>query len=140
MSLTEFVFPKLQTPKTWLDKRLKGPVSSSPKIVFIGSQCVNKHSQDLAFGDERTFRKQFACQLPMNMIKLLGCRFQHCLGRFPILLLEASSEMILFRHLSDSIDLTVISESDKVDVMQIATVLGHVYHVACWRVVYNGSF
>ena len=26
MALTEFVFPKLWTPKTWLDKCLKSPV------------------------------------------------------------------------------------------------------------------
>ena len=37
----------------------------------------------------------------MIMIKVLWCRFQQCLGKFTILLLEASSETVLFRHLSD---------------------------------------
>ena len=37
----------------------------------------------------------------MNMIKVLWCRFQQCLGTFTILLVEASSETGLFRHLSD---------------------------------------
>ena len=31
-------------------------------------------------------------------------------------------------------------EYDKIDVIQIWTVLGHVYHVACRRVLWNGTF
>ena len=34
------------------------------------------------------------------MIKVLWCRFQQCFGTFTILLVEASSEMGLFRHRS----------------------------------------
>ena len=30
MAFTEFVFPELPTPNTWLDKCLKGPVSEDP--------------------------------------------------------------------------------------------------------------
>ena len=37
----------------------------------------------------------------MNMIKVLWGRFQHCLGTFTMLLLEASSETGVYRHLSD---------------------------------------
>ena len=37
----------------------------------------------------------------MNMIKLLWCRFQRCLSTFTILLVEASSETGLYKHLSD---------------------------------------
>ena len=37
----------------------------------------------------------------MNMIKVLLWRFDQCLGTFTILLVEASSETWLFRHLSD---------------------------------------
>ena len=37
----------------------------------------------------------------MAMIKELCCRFQQCVGTFTIFLVEASSEMGLFRHLSD---------------------------------------
>ena len=37
----------------------------------------------------------------MNLIKMLLCRFQQCLGTFTMLLLERSSEARLFRHLSD---------------------------------------
>ena len=35
------------------------------------------------------------------MTKVLWDIFQQCLGKFTILLVEASSEMGLFRHLSD---------------------------------------
>ena len=41
---------------------------------------------------------------------------------------------------SNSIDLSVVKEYDKSAVMQISTVLGHVYHVACRRVLWNGTF
>ena len=37
----------------------------------------------------------------MNMIKVMWWRFQQCLGTFTILLVEASSETGLSRHLSD---------------------------------------
>ena len=37
----------------------------------------------------------------MNMIMVLWCRFQQCLGTFTMLLVEGSSETGLFRHLSD---------------------------------------
>ena len=41
---------------------------------------------------------------------------------------------------SNSIYLAVIDEYDNGAVMQISTVLGHVYHVACRRVLSNGAF
>ena len=37
----------------------------------------------------------------MNIIKMLPCRFQQCLGKFSMLLVEGFSETGLFRHLSD---------------------------------------
>ena len=39
MALIDFLFPKLQTPKTWSDKCLKNPVSDDPST----SNMVNKH-------------------------------------------------------------------------------------------------
>ena len=38
----------------------------------------------------------------MNLIKVLSCRFQQCLGTFVILLDEASSETRFFRHLCNN--------------------------------------
>ena len=39
----------------------------------------------------------------MNMIKVLWCKFQQCLGTFTMLLVEGMSETGLFRHLSDHV-------------------------------------
>ena len=39
----------------------------------------------------------------MNMIKVLWCRFQQCFRNFPMLLVEGSFRMWLFRHLSDHV-------------------------------------
>ena len=41
---------------------------------------------------------------------------------------------------SNLVDLAVMNEYDKGAVMWISTVLGHVYHVACRRVVWNRIF
>ena len=41
---------------------------------------------------------------------------------------------------SNSIYLTVINEYDKGALMQISTVLGHIYNVAFRRVLRNGTF
>ena len=73
------------------------------KILFIGTQCLNKQSQDLACQPERVFRTKFRCQWLINIIKVLSCRFRHCLCTFTILLVEASSETRLFRHLSNNV-------------------------------------
>ena len=46
MTLINFVFPKLRTPKTWLDKCLKSPISedSSRRNMVNGSKhCWNLH-------------------------------------------------------------------------------------------------
>ena len=40
----------------------------------------------------------------------------------------------------NSIDWAVINESDKGAEIQISTVLGHVFHVACQRGLSNGTF
>ena len=39
----------------------------------------------------------------MNMIKVMWCRFQQCLGTFTMLLFEGSSKMGFFRHLSNHV-------------------------------------
>ena len=48
--------------------------------------------------------------------------------------------MSITETISNSIDLAVINEYDKVAVMQISTLLGHVYHVVSQRVLSNGAF
>ena len=41
MTLTPFLFPKLRSPKTWLEKCLKGPVLENPSA----SNMVNMPKQ-----------------------------------------------------------------------------------------------
>ena len=46
MTLTTFVFPKLRTLKTWLDKCLKSPVLEDPStssMVNMSKHCWNLH-------------------------------------------------------------------------------------------------
>ena len=50
-------------------------------------------------------------QWSMNMIKVLWCKFQQCLGTFTMLLVEGMSETGLFRHLSDDVSKVVILEN-----------------------------
>ena len=50
MTLTAFLFPKLRTSKTWLDKCLKSPVSensSTRNMVNMSKNCSNLH--DITF-------------------------------------------------------------------------------------------
>ena len=45
-TLVDFVFPKLRTPKTWWDKRLKCPVSEDPSpsnMLNVPKHCWNLH-------------------------------------------------------------------------------------------------
>ena len=51
--------------------------------------------------EERIFRTQFSCQWLFNRIKVLWLRFQQCLCPFTMLNVEGSSEMGVFRHLSN---------------------------------------
>ena len=62
-------------------------LTSSPKIWH-----VNKRE---------FFQLHFTWQWSMNIITVLWCRFQQCLGTFTMLLVEGLSETGLFRYLSD---------------------------------------
>ena len=76
-------------------------LSINNRILFIDSQCVNKKSEDFACQYKRLFPTHLPWQRSMNVIKVLWCRFQQCLGAFTMLLVEGSSQRALFRHLSD---------------------------------------
>ena len=68
------------------------------RILFIGSQCVNKQSQDLACEWERLSPTQLTWMWSMNMIKNLCYRFEKFFGTFSMLVVEKSSETWLYRH------------------------------------------
>ena len=70
-------------------------------MLLIGSQCVNKKSQDLGCQKQILFPTQLTWHWSMNMTKILSYRFQQGLWTFIMLLFDGSSETGLFRHLSD---------------------------------------
>ena len=78
-------------------------VSVKKRILFIGSQCLNKESRYLACQKQRRFWTELTWQWSLNIIKMLWCRFQQCFGTFTMLLVKGSSETILFRHWSDHV-------------------------------------
>ena len=69
------------------------------KILAIWSQCVNKRSQDFRYYWDRHFRTEVPPEWQENPIKLLPCRFQHCLGTFNMLTFPGWAEIWLFKHL-----------------------------------------
>ena len=71
------------------------------RILVIGSQCLNKKSQDFAFQQERLFLTRLTWQGSMNHMKMLWCIFQECLGTSPMFLVDWAFETRLFRHLSN---------------------------------------
>ena len=81
------------------------------KILVIFSQCVNKQSESFTCHYERLFPTKFHCYLSLNMLKMLLGRLRECLIPFNMLLVEMSSQMIIFRHLPNHISESVISET-----------------------------
>ena len=57
----------------------------------------------LAADENALFQTNFTWEWSLNMIKVLWCRFQQCLGTLPMLLVERSSETGHFRHLSNHV-------------------------------------
>ena len=64
-------------------------LTSSPKILHVNFAC-----------QERLFPTKILWQWSINMIKVLWCRFQQCLGTFTMLLVEGSSKAEIFRDSS----------------------------------------
>ena len=71
------------------------------RTIYFSSSANKKHSQGLECRKQKLFPTQLTWQWSMNLIKILSCRFQQCLGTFIMSLVEGSSEIGLFRYLSD---------------------------------------
>ena len=72
MTLTAFVFPKLRTLKTWLDKCLKSPVSEGPptsNIVNVKKTLFKSSSKQL-----NRFYWSMTRKLSSEMSLLLICQ------------------------------------------------------------------
>ena len=72
MTLTAFVFPKLQTPRTWLDNCLKSHVSEDPStsnMVNVPKHCWNLHHRQISI-----FIDHCQNQLSWKKSLLLTCK------------------------------------------------------------------
>ena len=67
----------------------------------IGSQCVNKQSQDFAEHYNRLLPTELCSQGLITMVMILSCRLEMYMGLFSMLLVEGSSQAGFFRHLSN---------------------------------------
>ena len=59
------------------------------------------NSPDFAYHWGRLFQTELPSMGSINMVKVLSFSFQQCFRTFTLLLVKRSSEMRLFRHLSD---------------------------------------
>ena len=61
-------------------------VSIEKTILILGSQWINKDSQDFAYNPMRLYQPELPFYGSINMVKELSFRFQHCFGPFYMLL------------------------------------------------------
>ena len=74
-------------------------IPTIPKgMVLIGSQCVNKHPQDLKVQYGRYFLNHFPSESSKNMIKVLSGAFHNCLEPINTFTIEGGSETALSRE------------------------------------------
>ena len=78
-------------------------VSTKKRVLVIGSQCVNQKSKDFACHYQWLFSTQFPSQWSTNMVKELALRVNQCFGPFTMLREDGSTQMGLFRHLSNHV-------------------------------------
>ena len=89
MTLIDFVFPKLRTVKTWLDKCLKSNVSEDPLKSSIENglkHCWNLLSQHL-YQIYWSMRRQLSCKKSLLVICQILRRFANILAsnnKYPI--------------------------------------------------------
>ena len=70
------------------------------RILIIGSEWVNKKTQDFAYQKERIFQPEFIPKGSINMVKVLSSSCEQCFGPFTMLLVKVSFETGFVRHLS----------------------------------------
>ena len=108
MTLIDLVFPKLRTPKTWLDKCLKSPVLEAPatsSMVNGPKRCWNlRHSTVIIFIDhyqDNWVRESLSC----SHAKFWDCFLTHWLLLARIL--------VLILTINDTNSDAIISETKK---------------------------
>ena len=105
-----------------------------PKIFKIYSrlwECSKKHSKSFCFWDNCIW---------IGIIKFSLLITRKFWSAANVLTRSPKTCMSIRETFSNSIYLAVINAYDKRAVIQFSAVLGHVYHVACWRVLWKGTF
>ena len=123
-------------------------------IIFINHCQVNWFGKSLFFWHAKSWDYLLTHWVPMKSILFLNTNSDEIIpekktsSHFFVAFLKFRLNFKYFETkydphrfcISDSIDLAVIIWCDKGTVIQISTVLGHVYHVACGRVLSNAFF
>ena len=94
MTLLDFVFPKLRTPKTWLDKTLKSPVSEealTSNMVTVSKHCWNLHHSTFIIFIDHCQGNWVGKSLSYWHAKFWHCLLTHWLSMKSILLLIETS-------------------------------------------------
>ena len=76
----------------------------------------------------------------IGIVKLSVLRTTYFSSAANVLRSSTKIKRVIRVNFSNSLSMGAINKFDKGAVTQISTVLGHVYHVACWRVFWNGTF
>ena len=100
MTLAAFVFPKLQTPKTWLDKGLKSPVSedaSRSNMRHMPRHCWHLHHRILVIFMGHLQGNWVAKSLSYWLAKSWDCLLSHWLPMKSILFFIEKIERYQFR-------------------------------------------
>ena len=90
MTLIDFVFPKLRTPKTWSDKFLKSLVSEDhwrSNIVTVPNHCCNQHHGTFSMLSDHYQVNSVAKSLSYIHAKSRDCLLTHWLLMKSILFL-----------------------------------------------------
>ena len=69
-------------------------------LSLLRREYLSSAVNDFAYHSDRLFPPELLSQRSLNMVKkMLSFRFPQCFNPFTMLLVEGSSEMVLFRHL-----------------------------------------
>ena len=77
--------------------------SLKKRILVIAVNGLTNSRKILQYHSERHFQPELLKEESINMLKILSFRFQQCFLPFTMLLLEGSSKIGLFRHLSNHV-------------------------------------
>ena len=108
-------------------------------IFFFKPLKFNLDFKNVAENREKSFCFWNKC-ISIRIIKLSLLRIWYLSYAANVLTSSPRFCMSIRETFSNSIDLAVINESDKGDVMHIWTVLGHLPHVASRSFLWNGTF